>query len=410
MLPVRMHAGMKLYLESYGCTLQKSESSLYVNRMLSEGDVLVGSPDEADLSIIGTCIVIRKTEDKMIRRIEELSHSSKVRVIGCLSSAGGEALSGDNVEIVDPLEFRKFYNGRLDHVKVAAPSIWEGIPINQGCTGSCNFCVSRIARGKLISRPSLKIVEQIRMQLERGIQEVKITSLDTAAYGRDINSDLPSLIRSILEIGADFMLRIGMMEPRNTDSLISELLSAMEDNRVYKFLHLPVQSGDNRVLTAMNREYTVETFTGIVQKYREKYRDGTLSTDVVVGYHCDDEDSFEQTYSLMEKTKPEIMNITRFSPRPYTRDFNSKVPPSNLIKRWSGDLSALHHRILEESLESREGLTVSAMSTETGKNGTTVMRDVNYRPIVVMEKLPIYERRNVEVTGHASTFLYGRTV
>lgn len=401
---------MRIYLESYGCTLQKSESSLYVNRLLSEGNKLVDSPEEADLSVVGTCIVIKKTEDKMLKRIEALSQKSKVKVIGCLAPTGGDAISGENIEVAGTSEFRKFYNGTLEDVDVVSPSIWEGIPINQGCTGSCNFCISRIARGRLVSRKPEKIVSQIRLQLGRGIREVKITSLDTAAYGRDIGLTLDMLVDNILDIEGYFRLRIGMMEPKNTADIQGKLFSLMRDPRVYKFLHLPVQSGDNRVLDSMNREYQAETFMEISKNFQAVFPDGLLSTDIVVGYHSDDEESFQKTYDLMEKTRPGIMNITKFSPRPYTKDFNSRLPPSNKIKRWSSELTDLHHRILNEKLSSRIGKTEDAMATEKGKNGTTVLRDGNYFPVVVRGTIPMYSEVSVEIVDTGSTFLIGKIV
>ncbi len=401
---------MKLYLESYGCTLQKAESSMYVNRMLSEGNELVKSPQEADLSLIGTCVVIKRTEDRMIRRIQELSEHSKVKVLGCLTSVGGDAISGSGIEVVDPSEFRNMYGGSLDGVEVKEPSIWEGIPINQGCTGSCNFCISRVARGKLVSRPPNKVVDQIRMQLDRGVREVRITSLDTAAYGMDINTSLPELVNGILNIEENFRLRIGMMEPKNTTAIADRLFGSMKDQRVFRFLHLPVQSGDNRVLEQMNREYVAETFENIAERYRNAFLDGTLSTDIVVGYHCDDEESFEKTYSLMERVKPDIMNITKFSPRPYTKDFEKRVPASNLVKKWSSALTELHHRILDEKLSSMIGRTFDAMSSEEGKNNSTVLRDSNYRPVVVMDRIPVYENCKVEIVDRASTFMIGKII
>lgn len=401
---------MKLYLESYGCTLQKSEASLYVNRLISEGNTLVKTPEEADLSILGTCVVIRKTEDRMVRRIEKLSNISKVRVIGCLSSTGGDLIKGSNVEVVDSKEFRSFYNGVLDDVEVREPSIWEGIPINQGCTGSCNFCISKIARGKLVSRPEQKIVRQVEMQLARGIREIKITSLDTASYGPDIDSSLDSLLNEIEKIREDFRLRIGMMEPANASRIVEGLLEKMQDERIYKFLHIPVQSGDDSVLREMNRGYSVRTFTDLVKRIRTVFEDSTLSTDIVVGYHNDDEDSFERTFSLMEDIKPDIMNITRFSPRPFTKDYNRKVPPSNHSKRWSAELTSLHKEILSKKLSSTVGALKNAMSTEYGKNETTVLRDNSYRPIVIKNRIPLYEMRDVEIVDHSSTFLIGKVL
>lgn len=401
---------MKLYLESYGCTLSKSETALYVNKLLSEGWELTHSPHEADMSIVGTCVVIKSTEDRMVRRISDLSTVSKVKVLGCLSVMGTESLQTDSVEVVRPSEFRKFYEGKIDDVQVSEPNLWEGIPINQGCLGSCNFCISRIARGRLVSRRPEKIVNQVKMQLSRNVREVKVTSLDTAAYGRDLGINLVSLLDAILHIDDFFMLRIGMMEPKNTRELVPELFKPMHDPRVYKFLHIPVQSGSNSVLNDMNREYTVEDFVSIVDMYREEFLQGSLSTDVIVGYPGEDEGSFEQTYSLMEKIRPDIMNITRFSPRPYTKDFGRKTPSSNAVKRWSSSISELHRKITEEKLFSLIGSVHEGMVVEHGKNGTSVIRDINYRPIVVSGTLNLYSMVRTEIVDAGKTYLVGRVL
>ena len=401
---------LKIYFESYGCTLSKSEAGLYVNRMLSEGGELVKDPQEADLSVIGTCVVIKHTQDRMMSRIEDLSRSSKVKVLGCLPSVSGGALESERIEVLQPKDFRSFYSGALDDVEIREPSIFDGIPINQGCTGSCNYCISRVARGKLVSRPPEKIVNQIRMQLGRGIREVRISSLDTAAYGRDINHLLPELVGDILSIDSDFMLRIGMMEPKNTSGIIDSLLDRMENSRVYRFLHIPVQSGDDRILDLMNREYHAQAFREIVQKFRMRFPDGTVSTDIISGYHGEDEESFRLTKELLIGARPEIVNITRFSPRPYTPDYESRVPPSNLVKKWTRDYSEIHKAMLKERLDSLMGREEEIMVTEKVKPGTSVGRDKSYRPVVVEGDHELYRKLHVEIVEHGDTYLIGKVL
>ena len=139
----------------------------------------------------------------MVKRIQELSAHSKVRVTGCLPPVSGGTLESENIEVIKPREIRSFYQGYLDDVEIREPSVFEGIPINQGCTGSCNYCISHMARGKLLSRPVQKIVSQAMMQIERGIMEVRISSLDTAAYGRDLGIRLPELVDAITGIQGD---------------------------------------------------------------------------------------------------------------------------------------------------------------------------------------------------------------
>ncbi len=399
---------MKIYVESYGCTLNKAETGLYANRMLGDGNSLVSSPEEADLSIIGTCVVIRHTEERMISRIQDLSTKSRVRVMGCLPPVSGGSLDSPMIEVMKPAEFRKFYSGLLDDIEIREPSLFDGIPINQGCTGSCNYCISHISRGKLLSRPVEKIAGQVMMQIKRGIREVRISSLDTAAYGKDTGIRLPILVRSITEIPGEFMLRIGMMEPRNASEIMPDLLVSMESPKVYRFLHIPVQSGDNRILDLMNREYRIEEFTGIVQAFRKRFPDSTLSTDIIVGYHDEDDDAHEKTLRMLAEVRPDIVNITRFSPRPYTPDFNTPLPASNVVKRRSGEITELHRTIIREKLLSMVGRTLEAMVVEKGKPGTMVARDQAYRPVAIPGDFPLYTRINVEVVDAGSTYLVGK--
>lgn len=401
---------MRIYFETYGCTLNKSESGLYVNKLLSEGNTLTEKPEDADLSIIGTCVVVKSTEDRMTRRIESLSRKSNVRVIGCLSSVTGKVLEDERIEVLTPRDFRSFYSGQLDDVEIKEPSIFDGIPVNQGCTGSCNYCISHVARGKLVSRPPEKIVSQIAMQLDRGIREVRISSLDTAAYGKDMSTSLPELINSITKMPRDFHLRVGMMEPRNTYDIRNELFESYVSTKVFKFLHLPVQSGDDRILKSMNREYTVDEFREIVRLYREKYPDSVLSTDIIAGYHGEDEDSFNRTIDLLEKTRPEVINITRFSPRPYTPDYDKKTPPSNRVKRWTKEYTDLHRRITSEALSRNLGKEKKITITEAGKDDSSIGRDSSYRPVVVKGKIPLYSEIVCEIVDFSRTYLIGKKI
>ena len=399
---------MKIYLESYGCTLNKSEAGLYVNSLLSEGGEIVQDPVAADIRVIGTCVVIQHTEDRMLRRISELKESGKVKVIGCLPSVAAGSLEDQNIEVLEKDEFRHFYSGKLDDIEIKEPSIFNGIPINQGCTGSCNYCISHISRGKLLSRPVEKIVGQVKIQLGKGMKEVRLSSLDSAAYGKDLSYRLDHLVNMVAKIEGDFRIRVGMMEPKNTSEILGPLMDSYQNSKVYKFLHLPVQSGDDRVLDAMNREYHAEDFYKIVREYRRRYPDSTLSTDIITGYYQDDEESFEKTVRLLLDTKPEIVNITRFSPRPYTPDFNRKVPTSNHVKRWTSEITDLHHSISANSMEKQIGKAKNIMITEHGKNETSVGRDEAYRPVVIKYIKELYSFYSCEIVEATDTYLIGK--
>ena len=399
---------MKIYFESYGCTLQKSESSLYLNKLLKdENNQIVNSPEEADLSLIGTCVVIKHTEDRMVKRISSLSKvSGNVQVLGCLATVNGNTIESGNVQVLKPREFRSFYEGDLDGIEIKS-DIYDGIPINQGCTGSCNFCISHIARGKLLSRGIDKIVNQINMELDRNIKEIRISSLDTAAYGKDIGTDLAELVNRISSIGRDFYLRVGMLEPRNTYDILDKLVDAYRHDKVFKFLHLPVQSAENNVLSAMNREYTIEEAEAVWQKFHDAFPDMSIATDIILGYYNDSRAGFEKTMKFLEKYNPDIINVTRFSPRPYTKDYNKTPLNSNLLKEWSNEIISLHREQMEKKLDSYLGREEKVLITEKGKNGTMVGRDINYRPVVLKGNYEKYSEIKCTIVSHGSNYLIG---
>ncbi|MCL4452946.1 tRNA (N(6)-L-threonylcarbamoyladenosine(37)-C(2))-methylthiotransferase [Ferroplasma sp.] len=399
---------MKIYFESYGCTLQKSESSLYLNKLLQDkNNQVVKNPEDADLSLIGTCVVIKHTEDRMVKRISSLStKSGKVEVLGCLATVNGNTIESDNVKVIKPREFRSFYEGALDDIEINS-DIYDGIPINQGCTGSCNFCISHIARGKLLSRPVDKIVKQVNMELERNIREIRISSLDTAAYGKDIGTDLAELVNSITSLNRDFYLRVGMLEPRNTYDILGKLVQAYGSQKVFKFLHIPVQSAENSVLEAMNREYTIEEAETVWKKFVGAFPDMSVATDIILGYYNDSREGFEKTLKFLDNYSPDIINVTRFSPRPYTKDYSKTPLNSNLLKEWSQEIIELHSTQMEKKLDRFLGREEKVMVTEDGKNGTMVARDSNYRPVVLKGNYKKYTDVYCKIVGHGNNYLIG---
>ncbi|MCI2412733.1 MAG: tRNA (N(6)-L-threonylcarbamoyladenosine(37)-C(2))-methylthiotransferase [Cuniculiplasma sp.] len=398
----------KIYVESYGCTQEKSETGLYVNKIMGDGDKITQDPEDADLRVIGTCVVIKKTENKMLERIGYLSELGQTTVIGCLPPISSGTLIEKNVNVISQSEFRSLYRGDMDDIEIKEPSILDGVPINQGCTGNCNFCISRVARGKLLSRVPDKICNQIGMILERGKREIRISSLDTAAYGKDIGIRLPDLINKITSIDSFFKLRVGMMEPKNTEEILDDLIRAYRNEKVFKFLHLPVQDGDDRILELMNREYSVSSYYNINEKFRNAFKNGVFSTDIIVGYPGSDEESFQKTCELLYKSRPDIVNITTFSPRQYTRDFNKKMPQSNLIKKWSAEYTRIHKEILNENQSRFVEREISIFITEQGKTGTVIGRDESYRPVVVKNEIPLYSKVDVEIVETGPTYLIGK--
>jgi MiaB/RimO family radical SAM methylthiotransferase len=388
---------MKFYLENYGCTLNQAQGEMIANSLVSQGNQLVGDIKSADSVLVSTCVVIKHTEDKMIKRIEEIKNEGKeVIVSGCLTK-----IPFDDVKRLD---FSVAY-GKLPILKEGNLSV--GVQIAEGCDGGCTFCISRIARGRLKSFHEDEIIRSVSDIIGRGAREIRLTALDTGSYGQDNSTTLPELVRKITEIEGDFRVRVGMMEPENAGSIMDDLLDVMKSDKVYKFLHIPFQSGDPIVLRKMGRQYKIERFLEVVRKFRNKFMDGMLSTDVIVGFPYESIEGLRATAQIIREIKPEILNVTKYSPRPGTAAFSWKTPPSNQTAQWSQIFTELHKDISESSLKRFVGRKEKVMLMEKGKNGTLIGRDQNYHP-VILKRGNLGDIMKVELFGSSQFYLLGR--
>jgi MiaB-like tRNA modifying enzyme len=388
---------MKFVLENYGCTLNQAQGQMIANSLISQGNQLVEDEETADSVLLSTCVVIKHTEDRMRKRIEDLKRKGKdVIVSGCLTHFP--------LEGIKKMDFSYSY-GNLPILKDGNQSV--GIPIAEGCNGGCTFCISRIARGRLRSFDEDKILESARKLVDSGAKEIRLTALDTASYGEDSSTNLVSLVRRISDLDGEFMIRIGMMEPENSHNLIDDLLEVMASRKVYKFLHIPFQSGDPLVLRKMGRKYRIEEFIETVKKFREAFPEGMLSTDIIVGFPFETIEGLKKTSMVVREIKPEILNITKYSPRPGTAAFSWKIPPTNQTAQWSQILSEIHRSISEESMRRFIGRKVEVTLLEEGKGGTLMGRDIYYHPVVV-RKGKVGEKRNVKIINYSSFYLIAK--
>jgi len=251
------------------------------------------------------------------------------------------------------------------------------------------------------------ITKDVEHRIQHGARQVFLTAQDGGAYGLDSGCRLPELIEVLNELKYDFRLRIGMMNVSSIQDIVEDLLRAFKYSKVYKFLHLPVQSGSDRILERMGREYTVSDFKRIVASFRRAYRDITLSTDFIVGFPTETAEDFQATMQLFREIRPIKVNITRFSKREGTPAFILKPVVGRVAKERSRMLTTGHHRIAYEQNCLSLGKTFRALAVERGKNESTILYNDNYRPIVVARKLTLGVRYAVLVTKATPTYLIG---
>ncbi len=405
---------MRAYIESYGCTLNAGEAREVRDLLVRTGWQIVRSPAEADLAVLATCVVIDKTEREMLRRIKTLSAAPRLIITGCMATAcrdKAEALA-PAAEFVPPADLQSIAkvigSDSLDHVKHVVPDNFAIVPIATGCLGNCSYCITRLARGDLRSRPLEDIVKRVAGVTSHGPLEVQITAQDTAAYGSDIGHSLPELVERICRIPNDFRLRIGMMNPGSALAHMNGISRMYLEQKVFKFVHLPVQSGSDRILEMMSRGYSVHDFRTIVSTLRGSVPDTTLSTDIIVGYPGETEADHEMNLKLIMSIEPDIVNVTRFSPRPRTRAAEEGAQVVGWkAKDRSRELTSVRFAVALAKNRMLVGTTVRALSTESGKAGTTILRTNQYKQIVVKTALEHARWFEVRVTRATPTYLVG---
>lgn len=411
---------MRAYVETHGCTLNQADSVIIKGILKHEGVQLVKNPLEADWIFLNTCAVKNATENRMLSRIRELSKMpGKLVVCGCLPRINYKAIqklgkflvldtnSLDKIPRIIHGDERDFFSPQ--HLnKLQMPFVEQGliaaIPIAEGCLGYCSFCATRHARGKLTSYPIKDIHLAVERAIGNGALEVRITAEDTGVYGWDIDTNLVELMRELSKIPGDFKIRIGMMDPFAAWKMLPDVVEAFEDPKFYGFVHLPVQSGSNKVLRDMKRKYTVKQFKEVVEEFRSEIQDVTIATDIIVGFPTETERDFEKTLSMLREVRPEITNVSMFYPRPRTPAARMKQLPTQVVKNRSRKCSKLCREISLEANQKLIGKVFKVSVLEHGKKGGFIARLPNYKQ-VILEDAHLGERLKVKITRAYSKFL-----
>ncbi|MDD2777305.1 MAG: tRNA (N(6)-L-threonylcarbamoyladenosine(37)-C(2))-methylthiotransferase [Methanocellales archaeon] len=403
---------MKAYIETYGCTANKSDSQRIKTILLQNNYEIADSAENSDIIVVNTCTVTDRTERRMIKRLRELK-KEKIIVAGCLPAAQYDLISGLAWKTITPRSIHslaRILGGQAptkNEICIPSEGVTAIVSISDGCVGHCSYCIVKQARGDLKSYPLKTIVNSVKRLVEEGSKEILITSQDTAAYGLDIGVSLPDLLSHIAGIDGDFYIRVGMMNPLTTIKILDDLVDSFDNPKLFKFLHLPVQSGSDRILESMNRGYSVSDYVNIVDTFRERFPSLTISTDFIVGYPGENAEDFGRTMLLLEKTKPTKVNITRFSPRPNTPAASLPDILERTKKERSRVLTKAHHKIAYELHRSLVGLLTEVIVTEKGKDGSVIARDSSYRNIVIQENLMLGEKHPVRVVGARTNYLIG---
>ena len=413
----------RVFIRTYGCTMNQSDSEAMAGIVLANGMQLAADPGKADVIILNTCTVKGSTEQKILFEIGRLVAAHRRLVVaGCLPEAqlelvrkhapgapivGTRSITHIAEAVGAAMKGRKAEFFEKDEEKLELPrlrgSIIAKIPIAEGCLGACSYCITKLARGQLRSYPEKLILEEISRCVEKGCREIQLTAQDTGAYGKERGTNLAKLLRRISSIPGDFRVRVGMMNPEHALSMLPDLIAAYRSPKIYKFIHIPVQSGNDGVLKDMRRKYSVADFRKVIRAFRRAFPEITIATDIIVGYPAETNAAFNGTLKLLREMKFDIVNVSKFTPRPFTQAAKLRQLPNSEVKRRSKEASALCRSISLAKNKKLVGKRFRVLITEKQEKGFSGRTD-SYKQVAV-RKAKVGEFAAARIAGATSACL-----
>lgn len=422
---------MKIYFETFGCSANQASAETMRGIIRNMGFELT-SEKEADVYVCNSCTVKYTTEQKILHKIRTFGESGKdVIVCGCMPEVQLDLILNANPEsyivgvrssnslsdVLLKIENKREsavstsenFSPLHDYVPVRisskAPEGFLNLPkvryhdnihicqISTGCRFGCSYCIVRLARGDLVSFPPEDIIRDVQTAVSEGCCEIWLTSQDDSQYGMDFSKDspyadirLPELLKLIADIPGDFKIRVGMMNPFSIKPILSELVDAFDHPKIYKFLHIPIQSASEDVLKTMNRHYSMNDVDDIITAFKSRFPDLTLFTDIIVGFCGETGPDFEKTVHWVQKYKPDKINISKYSPRPGTKAFPLRNLDSRILTARSRDLTEIADKLKLAAKNERVGKVENVFISKYGKESGVMARTADYKPVVLNEK------------------------
>ncbi len=390
----------KAFIHTYGCQQNVSDSERMQGLLLEMGYEFCESPEEADLVLFNTCAVREHAEDRVWGNIGVLKKYKKahpdmiIAVCGCMTQQQKNAdrlrRSFPYVDLVFGTYSRwklpQFLYSRLtggprvfhleeneDDIKEGFPVKRDGtfkawIPIMYGCNNFCTYCIVPYVRGRERSRNPEDILEEVRSVVKSGCREITLLGQNVNSYGKGETHgvNFAKLLRLINEIEGEFRIRFMTSHPKDCTE---ELLDAMRDcDKVCRHLHLPVQSGSDRILTAMNRHYNRETYLRLIEGAKERMPDIELTSDIIVGFPGETYEDFRDTVSLVKQVGYQSLFTFIYSPRHGTPAAELPDPVSREEKgKWFSELLAVQEELGERITAGHVGKSYRVLCEDEGR-------------------------------------------
>jgi MiaB-like tRNA modifying enzyme len=398
---------LNFWIEAYGCSANTSDMEMISGILKQDGFNQVDEPEQADVNLIVTCSVKNSTEHKMIDRIKNLTQTDKPLIIaGCLPAAdtGMVKSLSPNASLMGPdsipsvaevtlsalqqrpaIKLARTNEEKINLPKLRINPVISIVQISTGCLSDCTFCQTKLAKKNLRSFRTGHIINQIITDLKIGSKEIWLTSTDNGCYGLDIGTNIGNLLKSCEQIEMYFKIRLGMLNPmylKNLDEEISNIYST--SNKLFKFIHIPIQSGSVSILKKMKRGHSVNSIIKLVDKLKNSIPEITIATDIITGFPTETDEDFEETLKLIKYIEPDIVNSSKFSSRPGTLASKMTKVKDDIVSRRSETLHKLIKEIALKKNSRWEGWKGEILIDDV-ENGVLKGRNDYYKSISLKE-------------------------
>ena len=421
---------MKVGICSLGCKVNIYESELVTNILKNNNYTVVDFEDKADIYIINTCSVTNESDKKsrkMINRAKKNNPAAIIIVMGCYSQVNAEDIDADIVlgnkdksKIVEIIEEyiktkqkkKIIYDlTKVDFEKMEITNFDSHtrafVKIQDGCNAFCSYCIIPYVRGRVRSKDPEDVIKEVTTLVEKGYKEIVLTGIHTGRYGTDINTTLEELLNKLVNIPNIYRIRLSSIEINEITPGIKDLLK--ENKVMAKHLHIPLQSGSNKILKLMNRRYNKEEFLSMVDNLKD-IPDISLTTDLIVGFPNEDEEEFNETIDTLKK-----IGFTKIHTFPYSK--RKGTPAATMDNQVSPEEKKRRvHRILDLSnkyehnfYESKIGKIYDGV-VEIHSNGTTIVHTSNFIPVIINDIVEEGTIVGVKIEKVEDLKVYGRIV
>lgn len=424
----------KIAFYTLGCKVNQVETEQLKEEFIHRGYEIVDFNDDADIYLINTCTVTHVSDRKsraIVRRAARHPHAL-VAITGCMAQVAGEELAdiegvdlivsnlnkeriADIIEELDPEQKRPVIVHDLpDETRKLRPVLYSRqhertrafVKIQDGCQSGCSYCIVPRARGPVCSKLPQDVLQEIKQLLSLGYREIVLTGIHTGFYGLDLKDwDLFHLLKMILtETGGDYRIRLSSLEPLEVTPEIINL--AARDSRMCRHFHIPLQSGSNKILRAMNRRYSREYYYDLLKTIADSIPGVALTADVMTGFPGEDEKDFEDSYNLINSLPFMDLHVFPYSRRPGTRaaSISPQIPPREKQAR-SQKLLSLARQKHSDFVNSQVGQELTLLVERQSETGEYIGLSDNY--IEVSLNSP-YDRRGEFVPVKVDGILAGQ--